>query len=241
MELSVQKREILGTRVKALRKQGFIPAELYGKGLENIHVSVPMKDFRKVYKTAGESTVVTVLLDGKKYPVLINDVSFDRITNEFESADLYQIRMDEKLKVGVPVEFIGLSLAVKEKNGVLVKALQELEVEALPMDLPHDIKADVSKIVEIGQSVYVKDLDIPKGVRVLVDPETVVATVTAKVTEEEELAMQQKAAGGVEEVKVETEEKKAERDATKAVTGEAAPGAAPKAGAAPAASAAPKK
>ncbi len=234
MELTVQKREMLGRGVNALRRQGFIPAELYGKGLENIHVSIPMKDFRKVYKAAGENTVVTVLLDSKKYPVLISDVSFDRITNEFESADLYQIRMDEKLKVGVPLEFIGVAPAVKEKNGVLVKALQELEIEALPMDLPHDIKADVSKIMEIGDSVYVKDLDIPKGVRVLVGPDTVVATVTAKVTEEEELAMRQAAAGGVEEVKVETEEKKAEREAEKAA-------AAPTAGAAPAASANPKK
>lgn len=228
MELSVQKREKLGRGVKALRKQGFVPAELYGKGLENIHVSVPMKDFRKVYKAAGENTVVTVLLDGKKYPVLINDVSFDRITNEFESADLYQIRMDEKLKVGVPVEFVGIASAVKEKNGVLVKALQQLEIEALPMDLPHDIKVDVSGIMEIGQSIYVKDLDIPKGVRVLVGPDTVVATVTAKVTEEEELAMQQAAAGGVEAVKVETEEKKAERDAEKAAAAPAG-GAAPEA------------
>ncbi len=234
MDLQVQKRDKLGRGVKALRKQGFIPAELYGKGLENIHVSVPMKDFRKVYKAAGENTVVTVLLDSKKYPVLISDVSFDRITNEFESADLYQIRMDEKLKVGVPVEFVGVAPAVKEKNGVLVKALQELEVEALPMDLPHDIKADVSKIMEIGDSVYVKDLDIPKGVRVLVGPDTVVATVTAKVTEEEELAMRQASAGGVEEVKVETEEKKAEREAEKAAV-------APAGGAAPTASAAPKK
>ncbi len=225
MDLQVQKREKLGRGVKALRKQGFIPAELYGKGLENIHVSVPMKDFRKVYKEAGENTVVTVLLDGKKYPVLINDVSFDRITNEFESADLYQIRMDEKLKVGVPLEFFGIAPAVKEKNGLLVKSLQELEVEALPMDLPHDIKVDISGIMEIGQSIYVKDLNVPKGVRVLVDGGTVVASVTAKITEEEELAMQQAAAGGVETVKVESEEKKAERDAEKAAAAPAAGGA----------------
>lgn len=237
MELSVQKREKLGRGVKALREQGFIPGELYGKGLENFHVSIPAKEFKKVLKQAGENTVVTVLLGDKKFPVLINDVSYDSVTNDFRSVDLYRVRMDEKLKVGVPMEFIGLAPAVKEKNGVLVKALQELEVEALPMDLPHDIKVDISKIMEIGQSVYVKDLDIPNGVRVLVDGNTVVATVTAKVTEEEELAMQQKAAEGVE-VKVETEEKKAEREAVKAAAPEAG-AVAPKAGGA--APAAPKK
>ncbi len=234
MDLQVQKRETLGTRVKNLRKQGFIPAELYGKGLENLHVSIPAKEFKKALKEAGENTVVTVLLDGTKYPVLINDVSYHPVTNDFRSVDLYRIRMDEKLKVGVPLEFVGISSAVKEKNGVLVRPLQELEVEALPMDIPRDIKVDVSTITEIGQTILVKDLDIPKGVRVLVDADAVVATVTAKITEEEELAMQQKSAGGVEEVKVETEEKKAEREAGKAA-------AAPEGGAAPAAPAAPKK
>lgn len=226
MDLQVQKREILGRSVKGLRKQGLIPAELYGKGLENLHVTIPVKDFKKVYKFAGENTVVTVLLDGKKYPVLIHDVSNDRITDEYASADLYQIRMDEKLKVSVPLEFTGTASAVKEKNGVLVRPLQELEVEALPMDIPRSISVDVSSIMEIGQSIYVKDLDIPKEVRVLADADSVVATVTAKITEEEELAMQTKAAAGVEEVKVETEEKKAERAA--AAEGGAEPEAAKK-------------
>ncbi|OGY68304.1 MAG: hypothetical protein A3H63_03025 [Candidatus Harrisonbacteria bacterium RIFCSPLOWO2_02_FULL_45_10c] len=234
MELQVQKREKLGRGVKALRKQGLVPAELYGKGLENFHVSVPAKEFKKVYKESGENTVVQVVMDKKKYPVLIQDVSYAPVSGDVTSVDFYQVRMDEKLKVGVPVEFVGISLAVKEKNGLLVKALQEVQVEALPADIPHDFKVDLSKISDIGQSIYVKDLEVPANVRVLVNPETVVVTVTAKVTEEEELAMQQAAAAGVEGVKVETEEKKAEREAAKAVTGEAAtPGATPDAKVAP--------
>lgn len=211
MDLQAQKRNTLGRGVKALREQGLIPGELYGKGLENLHITVPAKEFKKVYKEAGENTVVTVLLSDKKYPVLIHDVSYDPLTDETASVDLHQIRMDEKLQVAVPIIFVGIAPAVKEKGGVLVKPLQEIEVEALPLDIPHDIKADISGIFEIGQSVHVKDLAIPKEVRVLVDADAVVATVTAKVTEEEELAMQQ--AAGVEKVKVETEEKKAEREA----------------------------
>ncbi len=222
MELQVQKREKLGRGVSALRDKGFIPAELYGRGLANLHLSVLLKEFRKVFKEAGENTVVNVLLDGEKHPVLIQDVSYNPVTDEMESVDLYQIRMDKKLKVGVPVEFVGVALAVKEKNGLLVKALQEVEVEALPADLPRELKADLSKLSDIGQSIYVKDLEVPAGVKILVNPETVVATVTAKVTEEEELAMQQAAAGGAEAVKVETEEKKAEREAAKAAVPEAA-------------------
>lgn len=221
MELAVQKREKLGRGVKALRGKGFIPAELYGKRLGNLHLSVSKKDFKKVFKEAGENTVVNLIFEGEKRPVLIHDVSYDILSDDFQSIDFYQVRMDEKLKVGVPVEFIGVAPAVKEKNGLLVKSLQEVEVESLPADLPHKLSADISKLVEIGQSLYVKDLFVPSGVKVLVSPDTVVATVTAKVTEEEELAMRQAAAAGVEGVKVETEEKKAEREAAKA-PGEAA-------------------
>ena len=234
MELSVQKREKLGRGVKTLRKEGLVPAELYGRGLANLHLSVPLKEFRKVFKEAGESTVVQVLLDGQKHPVLIQDVSYNPVTDELESVDLYQVRMDEKLKVKVPLEFVGVPPAVKEKNGLLVKALQELEVEALPTDLPHHLTVDISKLIDIGQSIYVKDLVVPDGAKVLVSPETVVATATAKVTEEEELKMREAAAAGVEGVKVETEEKKAEREATKVATGEAAAPTAEAAKAAPA-------
>ena len=217
MELQAQKRTQLGRIVSALRKKNMIPAELYGRGLENLHLTLSKKDFTKVFKQAGENTIVNVLVDDKKYPVLINDVSYNHVSDEVESVDFYQVRMDEKIKLGVPLEFFGVSSAVKEKNGLLVKSLQELEIEALPTDIPHDIKVDISKILEIGQSIYVKDLQVPANVRVMVSGETVVATVTAKITEEQELAMQQ-SAGGVETLKVETEEKKAERDASKEIT-----------------------
>ncbi len=216
MELTVQKREKLGSGVKALRGQGLIPAELYGRGLQNLHLSVPEKEFRKLYKDAGESTVINVVLDGEKHPALIQSVSFDPLTDDFQSVDFYQVRMDEKLTVSVPLVFEGVSPAVKEKNALLVKPLQELEIEALPGNIPHDIKVDLSKLQDLDQSIYVRDLEIPANVEVLVSPDTVVATATEKTTEEEELAMQQAAAGGVESVKVETEEKKAEREAEKA-------------------------
>lgn len=214
MELQVQKREQAG-KSAALRRSGLIPLELYGKGVQNLHLTAPAKEFKKVLKEAGENTIVNAILDGKKYPVIIHEVDRDGVSGEILNVDLYQIRMDEKIKLNVPLEFIGVSIAIKEKNGLLVKSLQEVEVEALPMDVPHILQVDISKITEIGQSLYVKDLDLPKNAKVLFDPETVVATVTAKVTEEEELAKQQEAGAGVDTVKVETEEKKAERDAAK--------------------------
>lgn len=215
MELQVQKREQVG-KSAALRRTGFIPMELYGKGVQNLHLTAPAKEFKKALKEAGENTIVNAVLDGKKYPVIIHEVDRDGVSGDILNVDLYQIRMDEKIKLMVPLEFVGTSLAVKEKNGLLVKSIHEVEVEALPMDVPHTLQVDISKITEIGQSLYVKDLDLPKTVKAVFAPETVLATVVAKVTEEEELAIQQAAGAGVDTVKVETEEKKAERDATKA-------------------------
>jgi len=215
MELTVQKREILGRAVKSLRKEGLIPAELYGRGLENLHLSVSVKEFNKVFKEAGENTIVNVSIDGKIHPVFIYDVSYHPVTDEVRSVDFYQIKMDEKLTVSVPLEFVGVAPAVKEKNGLLVKALQEIEVEALPTDIPHDIKVDLSKLIDIDQSIYVESLEVPADIEILLDPETVVVSVTAKVTEEEELIAQETAAVPPEEVKVEAEEKKAERESEK--------------------------
>jgi len=210
MELIAQKREIFGKKVKALRKQGLIPAELYGHDVENIHLSVPTKEFLKVFKEAGESTIVKLVLsdsEGSKneFNVLIHDLQKNSLTDEISHIDFYQVRMGEKITISVPLEFIGEAPAVREKEGILVRAMQEVEVEALPADLPARIKVNLDKLSDIGMSIYVKDLRVAKGVEILVEPETVVATVTEPAKEEvEEKPIT------VEEIKVEGEEKKEE-------------------------------
>ncbi|NCN53072.1 50S ribosomal protein L25 [Candidatus Wolfebacteria bacterium] len=214
MELQVQKREILGRKVGALRKEGFIPAELYGKGVDNLHLSVLSKEFKKVLKEAGETSIVDVVINGEKHPSLIQGVTYHPLTDEIESVDFHEVRMDEKITVDVPLEFVGVSPAIKEKGGVLVKVLHELEVEALPGNIPHELKVDLSKLEDINQSIYVKDLDVTEGVDILADPDTVLVSVNEKVSEEEELAAQQAATGDVAEVKVEGEEKKEGEGAT---------------------------
>ncbi len=216
MELIVQKREILGEKVKSLRERNFIPAELYGHGFENIHLSVPAKDFSRVFKKAGESTVIKLKVKSEKlkeedeFNVLINDFQKSPLTNEISHIDFYSVRMDEKITAAVPLEFINESPAVKEKIGILIKAMQEIEIEALPSDLPHHIEVDIGNLSDIGTSIRVKDLKINKGVKLLVDRETVVATV-AEIAKEEEVV----APISVEEVKVEGEEKKKEKEEKK--------------------------
>jgi len=189
-----------------LRKQGLIPAELYGRGVENLHLAVPVKDFLKAWKQAGTSTVVDVFVEKKKYPALIYEVEKNYLSGDVEHVDFYAVRMDEKIKAKIPLEFVGEALAVKGKNGILNKVMAEVEVEALPADLPRSFEVDISCLDDLNKSIYVKDIKAQKGVSITVDPETVIATITPPVAEEKiEVPVE------VGEVKVEGEEKKAER------------------------------
>jgi large subunit ribosomal protein L25 len=216
MDLSVQKREKFGKAVKSLRREGLIPAELYGRGLKNFHLSVSAKDFLKALKESGTSMVMNLILDGKKTPVLIQDIGRNYLTGEVEHVDFYQVRMDEKIKTKVSLEFIGEAPAVKDKGGILNKAMSEIEVEALPADLPRHLELDLSSLDDIDKSIYVKDIKVPAGVKVLVDADTVVATVTPPVAEEVKVTEE---VVDVSAVKVEGEEKRAERAAEKEKTG----------------------
>lgn len=213
MDLAVQKREEVGKN-GALRKQGLVPAELYGKGVPNMHIAVDAKEFRKLFKEAGESTVITLLVGKEKKNALIQDVQRDYVNGEVVHIDFHAIRMDEKIAAHVPLEFVGEAPAVKEQGGLFNASMTEIEVEALPANLPHSIKVSLESLKDLNQSLYVKDLKAPKGVEILVEPETVIATITPPQKEEEVAAP----AADVAEVKVETEEKKAERDQSKEET-----------------------
>jgi large subunit ribosomal protein L25 len=211
MDLAVQTRVIFGKKVKALRKEGLVPAELYGHDLANVHLSVPLKEFNKVFKLAGKSTVVTLTIDKDKKPAIIHDVVRDALTNEVAHIDFYQVRMDEVIKAKVPLEFIGIAPAIKSLQAVINKSMAAIEVEALPNDLPHSITVDLSVLDELNKSIYVHDLKLPKGVKVLVEGETAIATATPPAPEEEVVAP----VADVADVKVESEEKVAARAAAK--------------------------
>ncbi len=235
MELVAQKRDKFGKAVKALRSQGWLPAELYGHGVENAHLSVAVKDFKKVFKAAGESTMIELVVEGKKHPVMIHEVITDPVSDEVTGIDFYQVRLDEKLKIKVPLVFVGESVGVKEKQGTLIKAISEIEVEAFPQDIPHSIEVNISTLVDIGSSIKVKELPVGKAVKVLADTEFVVATITARMTEEEEAKLA--AAADVSTIKTEGDEKKEAKAAADAATpadAAAAPATAGKPAAAPA-------
>ncbi|MCL4405934.1 MAG: 50S ribosomal protein L25 [Patescibacteria group bacterium] len=213
--LKAEKREVFGKKTDSLRRAGQVPAELYGHDTDNLHLAVAAKDFRRVFDEAGGNVIVDLEVDGEKYPVLIHDTSIDPLSGDFKSVDFYKVKMNEEITSAVPLEFTGVSAGVKDLGGILVKAMDEVEVEALPANLPKMIEVDISGLTQLGQSLFVKDIPVRGDFKIAVDPETVIVTVSEPKEEEVEVAPPT-----VESVVVETEEKKAEREAKQAAAEE---------------------
>jgi len=183
--ITATKREVSGKRVKNLRKAGKLPAVLYGHNVETQQIEMAEKDFAKAFKTAGESTLVNLVVDGKTQPVLIHDVQHHYLNDQPIHVDFYAVNMDEKLKVHVPIHFVGESGAVKAMGGTLVKNLSEVEVECLPADLPQNFEVDISALNTFEDAIRVSDLKPGDRVVILTLPEEVIANVAPPRTEEE--------------------------------------------------------
>ena len=158
LELNAKIREISGKKVKTLRKQGIIPAVLYGAKIKPISLEIDYNEFEKIYKEAGESTILELKIGKELKNVLIYNTSRDPVSDKIIHADFYQVRMDELITTKVPLVFEGSSPAVEIKDGVLVKNITEVEVEALPANLPHEIKVDISILKTLEDLIYIKDL-----------------------------------------------------------------------------------
>ncbi len=185
VELKATKRTQMGKGVQALRKEGLMPAVVYGPKHEATAISMPLRDFAAVLKSAGESSVVSLVIDGHEQNVLIHDVDRDPVTDIPRHADFYAVQKGQKVEVAVSLEFVGIAPAVKELNGNLVKALHELSVEAEATNLPHSITVDVSVLDALGKQIHARDIVLPPGVVLTTDPDEVVVLVTAANEEEE--------------------------------------------------------
>lgn len=177
-----------GIKVDALRKSGEIPAVFYGAGKDTTPVSIGTVEFKKIWREAGESSTVKVEMADKNIDVLIHEVQVDPVTGEPIHVDFLAIDMNKKLRVNVPVVFEGISNAVKSGLGNLVKVLHEIEVEALPADLPHDLVVDISKLETLNDQVFVSDIKLPAGVVFVTNETEVVASIVEQVEEKEEVA-----------------------------------------------------
>src|SRR3989344_4407441 len=164
IELKAEPRLVLGGKARALRRSGLLPAVLYGKNQDSLPLQVNLTDFNKVLKTAGESTLVYLNIDGQSYPTIIHDVARDTLTDIILHTDFYKVKLDEKIKTNVPVVFVGESPAVKDLGGIFVRNVNELEVEAFPQDLPHEITIDISALKNFGDKISIKDLKTGLGI-----------------------------------------------------------------------------
>lgn len=184
--LQAQKRTILGKKVRQLRSQGVVPGILYGGGEKPLPLSVLYADFKKVFHQAGESSLVGLEIDGQRYNVLVKDVAYDPVSDRFVSIDFFRVPLDKEIELDVPLQFTGESKAVKELGGVLVKVMHEITVSATAQRLPHEIVVDLSLLQALGDKIFVKDLAVFEGVRLISEPDEVVALVEKPREETEE-------------------------------------------------------
>jgi len=179
-------RTIVGKQVRALRREGIIPAVLYGPRMDPINVSLEARTASRILAKMTASSLVTVLLDGKEYPALVREKQRNFIKGNLLHVDFQIISMSEKLRTKVGIELVGEAPVVNEFIAVLVNGLEELEVECLPSDLPERITVDVSTLANIGDGIYVKDIIVSDKVDILDNIEEMIVFATSSYEEPEE-------------------------------------------------------
>jgi len=188
LQIKATKRKELGRKVKKLRSVGLLPGNIYGKKVKSESVTVDLKEFRNLLKEAGETNIVSVVVEGKKRPTLIHNVQVDPVTDDLLHVDFFQVDLKQKVTAQIPIELIGDSPAEKQGIGTVVRYSDEVEVEALPAQLPESFEVDVSKLVNVDDQLQVKDISIDKTkVEMKEEGEKVVAKVEP-LREEEEIA-----------------------------------------------------
>lgn len=187
ISLEVKPRTLLGKKVKKLRLDGVIPANIFGQGVTSTSIQVNLNDFSKVYSTAGETGLIELKLDGKDHPVLVHKIQREPKSDSVLHVDFHQVNLKEKTAAHVPVVLVGSAPIEKSKEGIVLQSLNEIEIEALPTDIPHNIEVNIDSLISVGQSVQVKDLLIDKTkVEIKTDLEaTVLSVQTAEIKEEE--------------------------------------------------------
>lgn len=218
--IKAEKREITGKKVRNIRKSGKIPAVVYGAQNKGILLEISDKDFEKVFKEAGESTLVELEIGSERKNVLIHDIDFDPIKDRPIHVDFLEVRMDKPIRAKVPLVFEGESPAVKNLGGILVKVSHELEVEALPKDLPHEIKIDISVLEKLEDKITVSHVKLLRGIKIHASPDEVLVLVETPKSEEELKAQEAQAAPSLENIEVVGKKKAEEAPAEVAETTE---------------------
>jgi large subunit ribosomal protein L25 len=190
-ELKVNTREIKGKKVKALRREGIIPINLYGPNMDSISLQAETDVLRRLINKAGRNALISLKIEGdkKSKQVMLRDVQRDALNGKLLHVDLFQVDMSHKLRVEVPIMFIGESSAAKGKGNMLIENLTSLHVEALPADIPQHIEVDLSVLVALGQAIHIRDLKAEAKVVVLNDPDQIIVKIMEAKIEVEPVAV----------------------------------------------------
>ena len=207
LTINAKIRKNLRKKVKSLRKKGTLPAILYGPKTKNTLLEIDLKEFEKVESEAGESSFISLKIEGKRkdYQVLIKEVQRESMTGKPIHVDFYQPSLKEKITTIIPLSFGGEAPAVKELEGTLVKNFFEVEIHSLPRDIPKEIKVDISKLKNFEDKILVEDLKLPKGVEILRNKKDIIAFVSPPEKIEEEKKPAEEVKEKVEEVEKEDE------------------------------------
>ena len=176
--LQASKRDVTGKQVKALRREGKLPAVIYGRHLEPISIIMEAHTASMALSKLTSSSLVTIDVDGAEYPALVRERQRDYIKGTLTHIDFLAVDMNEKIRTSVGLAFVGVSGAVKDYNGILVHNLERLEVECFPGDLPERINVDIAMLKQIGDLIRVRDVVVSDKIRILGDPEETIAVVT---------------------------------------------------------------
>lgn len=176
--LKATRREVLGKQVKALRREGKLPAVIYGRHVEPISIAMEAHSAGLALGKLTSSSLVTISVEGAEYPALVRERQRDYIKGTLTHVDFLAVDMNEKIRASVGLVFVGVSPAVKDYNGILVHNLERLEVECFPGDLPERIEVDIAMLKQIGDLIRVHDVHVSDKIRILGDPEETIAVVT---------------------------------------------------------------
>lgn len=220
-QITARTRAIEGKANDKLRRQGLVPAVLYGHGVKNINLSLDAIQLRKTLRQAGTSTLVDLVVDDRPaVKVLIHDIQYHPTKSSIVHIDFYQVKMTEKLQTDVELKLVGESPAVKELGGVLVRSLDKIKVECLPADLVPEIDVNIAVLKSFEDRIRVRDLNVPPGLTVLEQLDEVVASVTPPRSEAELEALSEKVVEDVSQVEKTVKPEETEEEVTEPATTE---------------------
>jgi large subunit ribosomal protein L25 len=185
IKLKAEKRKITGRKVKKLREKDVLPANIYGKNFKSESIKVDQKEFRNIFKKAGETSLVEIAINGDKHLTLVKNIQKNPVTDDFIHVDFLKVSLKEKVTAMIPLELVGEAPAEKQGVGTVVQYIDEIEVEALPTDLPEKFELSIEDLKEIDQQLKISDLDVDKKkITINHEPDQILVRVE-EVTEEE--------------------------------------------------------